>query len=119
MKTVEELKKDQDYAKAKLHELVDFINSEEFYTLSKSEQGLINQERVGLELYLTSLTKRVCNTPNESDASSVLWMTLLYGMFNSGGGFSSNSGTYAFKEALEKKESEENKSTEDESGQDN
>ena len=106
MKTIEELKKEQYEAKAKLHELVEFINSEEFYVLTKTEQGLVNQERTGLELYLSSLTKRIYGNPNEPDTSSLIWMSLLYGMFNTNANFGSSSSTACLKDKLEVKDFE-------------
>lgn len=85
MKTIEELKKEQYDAKAKLHELIEFINSEGFYSLSSTEKSLISQERTGLELYLSSLTRRIYGNPCEPDASNMIWLSLLYGMFNTNG----------------------------------
>ena len=111
MKTVEDLKKEQYDAKAKLHEIVEFMNGEEFYTLSKAEQGLVNQQRIGLELYVTSLTKRIYGKPEEPDASNIIWLTLLYGMFNANGTFGYPNSTELLKEELDKKDSKESNLT--------
>ena len=48
MKSIEDLKKEQYDAKAKLHELIEVMNSEDFYKLSSSEMSLIGQQRTGL-----------------------------------------------------------------------
>lgn len=108
MKTAEELRKEQYEAKAKLHELVEFINSEEFYTLSKAEQGLVNQQRTGMELYVSSLTRRVYGNPDEPDGNNMFWLALLYGMLNTGSSFSYPYSTGMPKEKLEEKDFEEN-----------
>ena len=112
MKTIEELKEEQYDAKAKLHELIEFMNNEEFYTLSKAEQGLINQQRIGLELYVSSLTKRIYGKPEEPDASNMIWLALLYGMFNTNGTFSYPNNTDPMKENLEEKDFEDSTLTE-------
>lgn len=106
MNTLEELKKEQYEAKAKLHELIEFINSDAFYTLSKPEQGLVSQQRTGLELYLNSLTKRVYGNPDEPDTNGMMWLALLYGMFNANVGSVPNN-TESSKSRLEEKDFEE------------
>lgn len=106
MKTVEELKKEQYEAKAKLHDLIEMVNSEEFYKLSAAEKGLINQERTGLELYLSSLTKRVYGNPQEVDTNNMVWLSLLYGMFNWNSATSSVNSVDYLKEKLDKKDEE-------------
>lgn len=87
MKSIKELKEEQYDLKAKLHEIIELINSEQYYELSDSEKGLINQQRVGMELYLSCLTKRIYGTSN-TDTSNLLWLTMLYGMFTSTTGYS-------------------------------
>ena len=82
MSTVEELKQEQYELKARLHEVVELINSEEFYVLPVEERGVINQQRVGMELYLSSLTKRIYGQDNTSDTNNLIWLSVLYGLFN-------------------------------------
>ena len=82
MKSIEELKKEQYDAKAKLHELIETINSEEYFSLSPKEKGLISQQRIGMEMYLNSLTNRVYNKDDGSfDVSSAMWPLLMSSMF--------------------------------------
>ena len=84
MKTVEELKKEQFDAKAKLHELVEFVNSEEYYTLTQSEKNIIGQRRIALEMYLNSLTKNIYDKEGSTfDVSSTMWPLLMSNMFSS------------------------------------
>lgn len=82
MENKKQLKKELKDIKSKLAELVDFTTTEEYFKLSEGERGLINQQRVGMELYLSCLTKRVYEQPNNTDGSNLLWMSMLFGMFN-------------------------------------
>ena len=91
MKDIELLKKEQYDAKAKLHEIIELINGEEYYTLTPSEKSLIAQQRIGLEVYLNSLTKQIYDKDNCSfDASTAMWPMLLSSMFIGSNGFGSS-----------------------------
>ena len=84
MKDIESLKEEQYDAKAKLHEIIELINNEGYYTLTPSEKSLIAQQRIGLEVYLNSLTKQIYDKDNCSyDASSAMWPLLMSCMFAS------------------------------------
>ena len=107
MKTKEELKQEQYDLKARLHEIIELINSEEYYSLHDGEKALINQQRTGMELYLSCLTKRVYGDSSNADTSNLLWMAMLYGMFNSNSGFGSNTGY--LKDALKESDFEDSK----------
>lgn len=107
MKTKEELKQEQYDLKARLHEVIELINSEEYYSLHDEEKALINQQRTGMELYLSCLTKRIYGDSGSVDTRNLLWMTMLYGMFNSSGGFGSNTGY--LKDALKESDFEDSK----------
>ena len=104
MKITEELKKEQQETTIKLQELVGFINSEEFYTLPEPERNLISQQRIGLELYLSSLTKRLYGTTATPDTTNLVWLSMLYGMLNISSSFSNPSS--AEKVRLEEKDFE-------------
>ena len=56
MKTVEELKEEQYDLKAKLHELVEFINSEEYFTLNDARKKMYNNLKIGIEMHLKCLS---------------------------------------------------------------
>ena len=118
MKSIEELKKEQHDAKSKLHELIEVMNSEDFYKLSASEMNLIGQQRTGLEMYVSSLTKQIYGKQDMPDANGVLWLSMLYGIMNTPSGFGLSSGSYSLKDELNAKDFK-NKSEEDESGHDN
>jgi len=80
MKSIDELKKEQYDAKAKLHELIELINGEEYSSLTPREKGLISQQRAGVEMYLDALTKRVYKSDEGINTNS-MWLPLLMGMF--------------------------------------
>lgn len=105
MKTIEELKKEQYDAKAKLYELVESINSEEFYTLTPSRKNILSQRRVALEMYLNSLTKELYDSEGSAfDASSTLWPMLMTGVFSNS--LSSSMSTDSWKKTLDEKDLE-------------
>lgn len=90
MESLEQLKKEQYDAKAKLHELVELINSEEFFSLSPKEKGLVSQQRTGIEMYLNALTNRIYNKNEFSFDASAMWPLLMSSMFTSSFGSSSS-----------------------------
>lgn len=105
----EKLVEEQKSLKAKLVELIEFINSEEFFKLSEKEKSLINSQRVGMEMYINALTIRAYgDTEKENVAgSSNIFPLLLLSMFTS---FSSPFPTSGSTEELKKVlESDENK----------
>lgn len=105
MNDKKQLKRELKNLKTKLSELVDFTTSEDFFKLSEAERGVINQQRVGMELYQSCLVKRVYGDINGQDTSNLLWMTMLFGMFNSSCGFGS-SDTKELEKALEESKEE-------------
>ena len=111
MESLEQLKKEQYDAKAKLHELLETINSEEYYTLTPSERNLINQRRMALEMYVNALSRSVYDHDSYSfDASGALWPLLMSGVFSNMNTMPSSVDT--LKKALDEKDFE------DESGHD-
>ena len=84
MEAKKELKKELSNIKGKLSKLVDFIASEEYYNLSEGERSIINQQRIGMELYQSSLVKRLYGDVEDTkDTASFVWLSLLFAMFNS------------------------------------
>ena len=110
MKTIEDLKQEQYDLKAKLHEMIEFINGEEFFKLSPREKSLVGQQRSGMEVYLNALTNRIyCADDFSFDPSSAMWPMLLGSMFSSSsfGSPSSNAAEDLQKMIDEVKEKEE------------
>lgn len=83
MKDLETLKKEQYDLKAKLHEIVELVNSEEYYDFDPREKSLISQQRVGMEMYLNSLTKRIYGKDEPVGAMDTMWLPLLFSMVSS------------------------------------
>lgn len=106
MKTLEELKKEHYEAKAKLQDLVDLVNSEDFYSLSTIEKSLINQQRTGLELYVSSLTKQLYGKDETVEGNNFIWLSMLYGMMNASSGFGTSSNAYKLKDEFDTNKSE-------------
>ena len=80
--------------------------------------GLIGQQRTGLEMYVSSLTRQIYGKQDMPDASGILWLSMLYGIMNTPSGFGLSSGSYSLKDELNAKDFED-KSEEDESRHDN
>ena len=69
MKTTEELKIEQYEAKAKLHQLIEYINGKEYFSLSMRKKILVRQQMLGIEIYLDAITNMLYNpdTPLTED----------------------------------------------------
>lgn len=81
MKDLEKLKKEQAELKERLVEVIDLINSEEYFTLDETEKSLLLSQRVGMEVYLNSLTQRIYGARKLDIGNSMLPLILM-SMFN-------------------------------------
>lgn len=99
MKDLEKLKKEQAELKKRLVEVINLINSEEYFTLDETEKSLLMSQRVGMEVYLNSLTQRIYGA-RKLDVSNSMLPLILMSMFNP---FSSSpSSVDVLKEQMEK-----------------
>lgn len=76
----EKLEKEHAELKARLAELVDLINSEEFYKLDDRERVLLGSQRAGMEMYINALSIRlwgVTDFPNNSMMMSSLLASMM------------------------------------------
>ena len=106
MKDLEKLKKEQVELKERLVKLIGFINSEEYYSLDETEKSLLMSQRVGMEIYLNSLTQRIYGA-RKADVSGSMLPLLMLSMFNP---FSpSSSSVDLLREQLDKDQNEEKK----------
>lgn len=105
MKDLEKLKKEQADLKEKLVKLIDFINSEEYFTLDETEKSLLMSQRVGMEVYLNSLTQRIYGVRKLDPCGSMLPLMLM-SMFSPFSA-SPSSSVDVLKEQLEKDQNEE------------
>ena len=69
MKSIEELKEEQYDLKAKLHEMVEFVNSKDYFMLSGEERLIINLQIAGMELCLSCLTQRIYGNLSDLEES--------------------------------------------------
>lgn len=104
MKDLEKLKKEQAELKERLVKLIAFINSEEYFTLDETEKSLLMSQRVGMEVYLNSLTQRIYGA-RKFDIDNSMLPLILMSMFNP---FSSSpSSVDVLKEQMEKDKKDE------------
>lgn len=108
MKDIELLKSEQKELKEKLIEVINFTNSEEYYSLSASEKNLIGQQRAGMEIYLTALTNRIYGNEGNSFGGISTTLPLLLSMFSSYSSPFPSSSLDDFKKIIAEKESKEN-----------
>ena len=102
MKNLEELKEEQYELKAKLHDMVEFINSDGYFTLSPREKGLIGQQRAGMEMYLNALTNRIYSKDEFSFDATVAMLPMLMSTMFTGSSSLGSSSTKFLEDALKK-----------------
>lgn len=83
----EKLEQEHAQLKERLAELVDFINSEEYYKQSDEEKVLISTQRSGMEMYLNALSVRLwggnnIGNPSASSLLPLLMSTMLMPSFS-------------------------------------
>lgn len=105
MKDLKGLKKEQSCLKKRLAALIDYINSEEYFSLPVVERNQLNQERLGLELQLNALTNRVYNSGYTFDTSFSSMFPLLLSVLSTNA-FGSSSGSNDLEDTLLKLKSE-------------
>lgn len=78
----EKLLQEQVQLKERLSELVNIINSEEYFKLTDGEKQLLSTQRIGMEMYLNSLNTRIWGekqgyNPNTSSLIGLLTSMIL------------------------------------------
>ena len=83
MKTIEEVKKEQYDLKAKLHEVIEFMNGEEYFSLNETRKKMYNNLKVGIEMHLKCLSIMVHEDLDNPVTSipDLGWMGLMMGTF--------------------------------------
>ena len=83
MKTIEELKQEQYDLKAKLHELVEFMNGKEYFALNDARRKMYNNLKVGIEMHLKCLSIMVHEDLDNPLAivPDFSWIGLMLGTF--------------------------------------
>lgn len=82
MKDIEKLKEEQQELKERLKRLIDFMNSEEFFSLPEGEKSLLSSQRIGMEMYLNALTNRIYANVNAPGFSNPSMLSLMLGMIS-------------------------------------
>lgn len=87
MKSIKELKKEQYDLKAQLHELVEFMNGKEYYSLNETRKKMYNNLKVGMEMHLKCLSILLYEDLDNSLAivPDYGWLGLIMGTFASPG----------------------------------
>ena len=83
MKSIEELKEEQYDLKAKLHEIVEFMNSEEYFTLNEARKKMYNNLKIGIEMHLKCLSIMVHENLDSPTAfiPDFGWLGMMMGTF--------------------------------------
>lgn len=102
----EKLVNEHAQLKERLAELVDFINSEEYYKQSDCKKQLISTQRAGMEMYLNALSVRLWGEDNgtvpfSSSVLPLLMSTMFLPSFST-----PSPSVSALKEDLDKNEKE-------------
>lgn len=87
MKDNKQLVNEQAQLKDKLIKLIGFINSDEFYKLSENNKTLLNNQRIGMEIYLNCLNARLYEDIDNVVVTNLGWMSTISNIFTSGFNF--------------------------------
>ena len=93
----EKLEQEHAQLKERLAELVDFINSEEYYKQNEVEKQLIATQRSGMEMYLNALSLRLWGNNTYSQNISSILPLLMSSIMLPSFGTQSPSATYTNK----------------------
>lgn len=111
MKTQEELKnsllKEKTELQEKFNKLINFINSEEYYTLSDNYKTLLVNQKIVMEMYLDILNKRLYEDIDNLVVTNLSWFGLLGGIMTNNMFSQQSKVETDIKEILNKSKSEE------------
>lgn len=90
-------------SKNKLKEIIDYINSPSYYSISEKSKNLVNNMRTGLEIYVNSMSSLLYDDKEDTTTvTSNLFIPLLFSMFMYNGFGSNSYSTDRLKEQLDK-----------------
>ena len=72
---------EQKELKEKLIKLMEFINSEEFYGLSSNNKQLLKNQKIAMELYLSTLNMRLFDDVDKITVPDLGMLQLMGGVF--------------------------------------
>lgn len=96
--TKEELIKEQKELKEKLFNLIEYINSEEFYNLTYNNKQILKNQKLVMEIYLNILNMRVYENINNTTVPDFGLLGLFAATLN--GGFNYNSPSDSIKSLI-------------------
>ncbi len=77
----ERLLEEHKQLKERLVKLIEFMNSEKYYSFDDNTKAVFTKQRAGMEIYLSALNVRVFGDPkkysNSSDLMTLFYMTML------------------------------------------
>lgn len=98
-------KEELNVVKDRLKDIIDYINSPDYYVQTEKVKGLINNMRAGLELYVSGMSSLLYDK-DETVTTPNLFLPILFSMFmypSFGGNYSSIDN---LKQQLDKKDNE-------------
>lgn len=101
MKNIEKLKEEQQELKERLKRLIDFMNSEDYFSIPEGERSLLSQQRAGMEMYLNALTNRLYSNVSYTGPDSSTLLTIMLGMLSMPSSFSPTSAEKELQKALD------------------
>lgn len=72
---------EQKELKEKLIKLTEFINSEKFYELSKNNKQLLKNQKIAMELYLSTLNMRLFDDADKITVPDLSMLQFMGGLF--------------------------------------
>lgn len=93
---------EQQELKEKLSKLTEFMNSEEYYKLSKNNRLVLKNQKIAMELYLQVLNMRVFENIDEIFVPDYGFMQMFGMTFGNSQGFGSTSSFNQLKEQANK-----------------
>lgn len=104
MENEDELIKEQKELKEKLSKLTEFMNSEEYYKLSKNNRLVLKNQKIAMELYIQVLNMRVFENIDEIYVPDYAFMQVFGAAFGKNWGFGDSSSVKYLREQVDKEE---------------
>ena len=97
----ERLLEEHKQLKERLVKLIEFLNSEKYFTFDDNTKAVFNRQRTGMEIYLSALNIRVFGKPEEHNVLGDIMPLFLMNMIGSSYAYNKSSED-EFKELIDK-----------------